>query len=542
MKRIAILTALLLGAFTCLAQDRIYIVTDRPAYLAGDLVYCSLFCTDQNGRISDFSSVSYLELISADGTAAEAKIGLLEGRGAGVFRIPAQVPTGNYALVAYTARSQAVAEGTRRIAVFNTTSTARVKDGVSLVPESAWQAQITEDRPSEGGLSITIPARLHSGRPATLSIGGVDQDASLAVSVWHEDGLAPADGKTLSAFLHGKPAAPGSRMGEYEGEIIYATVEGMKRGDDQAMAILSTAGSPSNVYIGRSGEDGRISFITDNIYGDRELVCEVSSLQGEECHINLASPFTHPSLEEALPPLVLSGAQRGALVARKAALQASAPVDTLNYFLPRRENPLLEKAPAVSYHLDDYTRFPTVKEICVEFVSELQYVKRDGRWRIRMFKSDGVESRKFVQDNILVMMDGVVISDHGMLEDFDAMLLEDIDIYTEGIVIGGIAFNGVVNFISKKNYVTALHFPSNVRVVDFKGVSYPAWYPGEVPVGEGRDMRQLLYWHPVQEVKAGETLRIPIQTPAYTGRFKVVAEGWTSDGVPLRAEYSFEVE
>ena len=541
MKRTLILITLLLGALAGHAQDRIYLVTDRPAYLAGDLVYCSLFCTDENGRISDFSAVSYLELISADGTAAEAKIGLLEGRGAGAFRLPAQIPTGNYALVAYTARSGAVPEGTRRIAVFNSTSTARVRDGVTLVPESAYQAPATEDLPAEGGLSLSVPGRLHPGQDATLIISGPAQEASLAVSVWHQDQLAPADGKTLSAFLQGRPAAPGPRMGEYEGEIIYATVEGMKKSDDQATAFLSTAGSPSNVYIGRSAEDGRLRFVTDNIYGDRELVCEVSSLLGQECHINLSSPFTHPALEEPLPPLELSAAQRGALVARKAALQASARLDTLDLFLPRRENLLLETAPAIHYHLDDYTRFPTVKEICVEFVPELQFVKRDGRWRIRMVKSDGIESRKFTQDNLLVMMDGVVLTDHGMLEDFDAMLLEDIDIYTDGIAIGGVAFNGVVNFVSKKNYVTALHFPSNVRVVDFKGVSYPLWYPGSVPAAD-RDMRQLLYWHPAQELKAGETLRIPLHTPAYTGRFKVVAEGWTSDGSPLRAEYSFEVE
>ena len=542
MKRIVILViSLLLGAAAGHSQDRIFLMTDRPAYLAGDLVYCSLFCTDGNGLISGFSAVAYLELISTDGTATEAKIGLLEGRGAGSFRIPPQVPTGNYALVAYTARSQAVPEGTRRIAVFNSTSTARVRDGVTLAPVSAWQPARAEERPAEGGLTLSIPARLHSGREAYLVMGGLDRNASLAVSVWHDDGLAPADGKTLSAFLHGKTAAPGPRMGEYEGEILYASVEGMEQGDDRATAILSTAGSPSNVYIGRSGEDGRIRFVTDNIYGDRELVCEVSSVQGQDCHISLASPFTHPALEEPLPPLVLCEAQRNALVARKAALQTSSKQDTLNLFLPKRENLLMEMSPAIRYHLDDYTRFHTVREICVEILPEVEYVKRDGRWRIRLLKSDGVDARRFTQDNILVMMDGVVLSDHGMLEDFDAMLLEDVDIYPDAILIGGIPYNGVVNFISRKNYVTALNFPSNVRVVDFQGVSYPVWYPGSVPAVD-RDMRQLLYWHPAQELKAGETLRIPIHAPAYPGHFRVTAEGWTEDGRPVRAEYSFEVD
>ena len=126
-------------------------------------------------------------------------------------------------------------------------------------------------------------------------------------------------------------------MGEYEGEIVYATVEGLPKDasltDNQATAILSSAGSPSNVYVGRNTADGRLQFFTGNIYGDRELVCEVNVLDGQQCHINLASPFTHPEAP-AVPQLVLSSAQRGALVNRKASLQAqvSLPEDTLARF------------------------------------------------------------------------------------------------------------------------------------------------------------------------------------------------------------------
>lgn len=531
-------------ALPVLAQDRIFVITDRNAYLAGDLVYCSLFCVDDQGRQSGFSAVSYLELISSEGTAVEAKVGLFNGRGAGWFRLPLNMPTGNYALVAYTARSQAAPEAARTLAVFNTTSKARVPDGVSIVPESQFVPFFPAD--TEGSLGLSMPARVRTGNEATLLLSGLDQDADISLSIYHEDGLAPADGKTLSAFLGGRPAAPGPRMGEYEGEIVYATVEGLSKDasltDNQATAILSSAGAPSNVYVGRNTADGRLQFFTGNIYGDRELVCEVSVMDGRQCHINLASPFIHPEAP-ALPQLVLSNAQRSALVNRKASLQAqvSLPEDTLARFLPKREDLLLEGSAPIRYHLDDYTRFPTVREICVEFVRELQFVRRGDRWQIRLIASDATESRKYIQENLLVMMDGVVITDHNLLADFDAMLLEDIDIYPQGIILGGLSYNGVVNFISKMNYVTALHFADNVRVVDFKGVSYPVAYPGGVP-SKGQDLRQLLYWNPALELPQGESRRISITAPAYAGRFRVVAEGWKADGTPVRAEYSFEVE
>ena len=545
-KRIASLLLAALLALPVLAQDRIFVVTDRSSYLAGDIVYCSLFCVDNQGKQSGFSAVSYLELVSPEGTAVEAKVGLFGGRGAGWFRIPLNAPTGNYALLAYTARSQAAPESARTIAVFNSTSKARIKDGVRIVPENQFIPYTSADEPATGGLTITLPARIRTGREATLVLDGLDKDADLSVSVYHEDGLAPADSKTLSAFLQGSAAAPGNRLGEYEGEIVYATVEGLPHDvtltDNEVTAFLSSAGAPANVYVGRNTADGRLQFFTGNIYGDRELVCEVSVMNGQQCHISLASPFTHPEAP-ALPELVLSNAQRGALVSRKASLQAqlAVPEDTLARFLPKREDLLLDGNALVRYHLDDYTRFPTIREICVEFVRELQFVRRDDRWRIRLITTDATESRKYVQDNVLVMMDGVVITDHNLLADFDAMLLEDIDIYTQNVILGGVSFSGVVNFVSKKNYVTALHFADNVRVVDFKGVSYPLAYPGGVP-SQGQDLRQVLYWHPALEVEAGQARRVSITAPAYAGKFRVVAEGWKADGTPVRATYSFEVE
>ncbi|MBO6249665.1 MAG: hypothetical protein J6N54_12715, partial [Bacteroidales bacterium] len=103
------MTKILLSIFLTLAaslsaasQDRFFVITDRPAYIAGDIVGCSVFCVGEDGHPDSFSSVCYLELIGVDGTAVETKISLLDGRGAGSFRIPQGTPTGNYSLIAYS--------------------------------------------------------------------------------------------------------------------------------------------------------------------------------------------------------------------------------------------------------------------------------------------------------------------------------------------------------------------------------------------------------------------------------------------------------
>ena len=106
MKRLLILLLALLPMVAgAQGVERIYVSTDRSVYISGDEIWCSLFCLDGTTRqLSGYSAVAYVELVSAEGTVATAKISLMEGRGAGKFRIPVSVPTGNYRLLAYTAR------------------------------------------------------------------------------------------------------------------------------------------------------------------------------------------------------------------------------------------------------------------------------------------------------------------------------------------------------------------------------------------------------------------------------------------------------
>jgi len=533
--------------------ERVFVSTDREAYIAGDIVWCSLFCLDGKGILSSQNAVSYLELISSEGTVAEAKIGLLDGRGCGSFRIPTTIPTGMYRLVAYTS-SEANEEGSpwmsgsRMLTVFNTTSTARVKDGVEIVDEKTYESFRREEPAGSGRLAINAPARVRKGDDVSLIVLNEGPMADISLSVYHEDDIVPTtQDNTIESFLKSlpgsaEPVVTGNRPLEYDGEIILARIRGEVMDSlDYALATLSSAGSPSNLYIGVTNND-EVLFHTNNIYGDREIVCEVSRLDKKSGVIEFENPFLYPSAGK-LPKLLLSKAQRESLSFRKKALRddKSLMLDTLATFLRHREDLLLESSPFKRYHLDDYTRFNSVREILVEIIPSLTLRREKGRYYITMMASDVTDSYKSRVGNLLVMMDGVVLSDLNHLIDFDAMLLEDIDIYQQAIICGRASFSGVVNFITKKNYVTALTFPANVRVLDFKGVSYPVAYLGDVPEGAA-DTRQVLYWHPSLGLEKGGQVRTIIHAPSYSGRFRIVAEGLSEDGTPIHQERVFEVE
>ena len=534
--------------------ERIYVSTDKGSYVAGDLIWCSLFCIDAAGTpaLSEGSSLAYLELVSAQGPAATGKISLLGGRGAGTLAIPPTLPTGNYALVAYTARNRNedgrdYLAAPKIVSVFNTLSTARVPDGVEIKSGEVASAE----RPGpEGGLEVRVNrrARAQSVVPVFLQ---AEADASVSVSVYRVDDIPEPVNPTLWDFLCTLPApgsvwVTGDRLPDFDGEVLYATLAGKDRAKVLAaelpMAVLSAQGAASDAYVSQF-RDGEAVFFTNNIFGDRDLVCEVAGLpEDSQCFLRVESPFIGPEITD-IPVLPLSETFRSSLMDRHASMLAfhSSDADTLVRFLPKRENLLLRREDATVYHLDDYVRFPTVQEVLVEITPELRVRKGKRRTReIQMLYVDKAGALSYFRDNILVLLDGIAVTDHARLLEYDAMLFEDIEIYPNSYLVGSAVYGGVVNFRTRKGGSLSLRLTDLTQVVDFQGASYPVALTGK-RVDPETDLRQTLFWHPAIDLSGNKELRLEVRTSALPGRYRVVAEGLDRNLRPVRNEAEFEV-
>ena len=94
---------------------------------------------------------------------------------------------------------------------------------------------------------------------------------------------------------------------------------------------------------------------------------------------------------------------------------------------------------------------------------------------------------------------------------------------------------GVVNFVTYKGTLPSMQFEDNVRIVDFQGCSLPLAYTCAGVGSDYPDYRQTLYWHPMLTLAPGESISLECKTPAYSGRFEVVAEGLTGTGEAVSA-------
>ena len=532
MKRFfLILLAIAAISNTVKGAERVYVSTDRNAYLAGERVWCSLFCLDEYGDLSTDSAVAYLELISENGSALQTKIGLLQGRGCGEFILPANLQEGNYLLTAYTATQSAdsAIHGSRPISIYNTFVQNRLP---SVTISDSVPTAIPED--SSLGITLYTPAFVARDGEFTLNI--LADCADISVSVYHEDPLSQLPQSRIEDFFRVFPISGEEDFSpaETSGETIHAVSTGA---DSGMAAVLSCAGGVENTYISSTREDGHVIFQTGNIYGDREMVCEIPE-GGDNVRLEILSPFRHPK-PGTIPSMSIGKDMFASLARRKASMSQQVKSDTLVRFLPKREDLFASGVSWEVFNLDDYNRFPTVSEVITEILPGLKLRRFKGKPVFEIMVANQGDSRRVQKDHVLAMMDGVVISSIDLILSFDAMLLSEVHICRQPVIFGNMLYNGVVNFVTKNNYVTALHFAPRVKVMDFSGVRYPVAYLGAKPKESAQDMRELLYWNPAMTVVERSSVRL--NAPSYEGVFHVVAEGIGKDGKPVRAVTSFEV-
>jgi hypothetical protein len=562
MKRILSLLTFLLFALPALTgaeplRERVYISTDRDVYVAGDAVWLSAWCVDAGaGRLSSFSKVAYVEVHSPTGLVQTAKIALDGGRGAGRLTLPTTLPTGNYRLFAYTRRGAAEtgfdpSAGARTLSVFNTFSTERIADGVEVVA----QAPAAQPAAAAGTLEIRAGSAFTADTTSLTLVNRGTAAVSFSLSVRHDDGIPAPAGAHVADFvraLHALPAARGfdadaDAVSEYEGEIIRARVSGTDgkglRALTDKIAFLSAPGTGENLYTEMVDADGDVVFYTGNIYGDRELFLEIEQAEAaRNSHLELVSPFLNLPAGE-IPTLPLWEGWRSALELRGLAMQLEKNfgADTLYAALPTRTHHIFDERERVRYILDDYTRFPVMEELFIEFIPELRARRVNGRRELQARVSDQLGGYYFPSSNALVLLDGIPILDHERIFAYDPLLVKYIDIYQSSYFFGARSYAGVVNFVTYKGTLPSMQFADNVRVVDFQGCSLPLAYTGESLDGEYPDYRQTIYWHPTLTLAPGEEMVIQCKTPAYGGRFEAVAEGLDAQGEAVSGRATLDV-
>ena len=462
------------------------------------------------------------------------------------LRTPASTPAGTHTTGTHTT-------GTHSSSTYNA-GTQPAAGALSIVchrsAEGYLEVVLTNNSAAPADLSLSLSNRDGIIPPDNTSIGAFMGAAASAAqaAAGAESAAARASAGAASAAQPSAAAtaaaataaavAPAAELPEYEGEIIRGRIAGATTDEIEGLkgrsAFISVPTEKSDLYSSVVDNDGMIKFVTNNIYGTKEMVCEIEDNDLARCHIELISPFVSPKLK-GIPALQMAPSIKEDLQRRGLSVQLcrSFSADTLASLMPIRENPLIPSYDAIEYKLDDYKRFPVMRELFIEFINEIKVRRVDGKEQLKVKTHLEERVSLFDKNNSLIMVDGIPVFDHSQVIEYDPLLVESVVVYPYKYYTGWRSFCGMANFVTYKKNLPGIKFNDGVRVVQFKGCSYPMAFTCQEIGEDFPDYRELLYWHPQIKLPAGESSSIKVKIPANVKEIRICAEGMMENGTPF---------
>ena len=529
--------------------ERLYVTTDKNSYVAGDVVGCALYCFELGNSsllLSGFSSVAYLELVSADGVAMQEKVALVDGVGGAMLRLSPNLPSGNYKLVAYTKQNKNESGFTpyaKDITIYNTLVDTKVKGNVEIAEGAVPQGAGAEN-PISPLVQVSVSNGKVQGKIPVEILSKVKEKAFLSVSVYHKDSLSQLPAQEIRSFMigalkGGAGVVSHTYVPDFEGEVVQFKSDGINR-----KMILSFPGRDNNIYISNVNGDGDLYFYTGSVYGTKDGMLQVMPGYTDRKHKSeLVSPFIG-KFDFDYPKMYITKGMKGELEAKSVAMQVSRRfgADTLTVPLPQRGDPFME-VPDKSYLLDDYTRFHTIHEVITEYISNVRIRTLDGKKSFTILYKDAVGNEMYSRFATLALLDGMPIFNHEDILGYDPMLVKQIRVYTSPYRISDITYEGVICFDTYKGNIPSFPVDKDAYMFTYKGSLYPEYLSGEQFYNNSDipNYRETLYWNPMVRMAPGDALRFECVAPKYPGHFELVVEGVTESGQPVFYRTSFEV-
>ena len=402
--RIRLLSAVLVLTLSTFAMS---IETDRTWYLAGE--------TMEVGVTVDDAMIAYAELCDTHSMAAGVVINLQGGVGKGFVELPLSLHNGYYVLSVYTRHNTDVSQ--RLVAIVNPLRKSKDDD-------IEW-----------------------------VSCDG----QSWGQTAWKQEPVLMTTQKAVD-------------VRESEGHIIKARVQNVFGGNtynsSQIRPSIGIVGKQIHYFEGKMVNDSMAVFNTYGVHGKLPLVLSAVSSSGVSLPIEMISPFA-TLLPKELPHLVFHY-NRSEVEARSMDMQrhqmAIAPAEegvSLDY-----EETVFGNEPDLTYNLDEYRQFLTIREVLLEYVNCVSNLRINDIPQLIVHVGMAPSTSLWPS---LVLIDGMPVINIERLLNYDARRIHYINIYGGQYTFGNGVYHGILSFITRSGRLTNYPTEPNTQylVYDF---------------------------------------------------------------------------
>jgi hypothetical protein len=526
--------------------ETVFIHASSANLLPGETLQYKLYCLDpENKSPSAVSKIAYVELIGNDlNSISTQKLYLENGAAQGEFFMPTSLKSGNYKLIGYTKHMMNASRAnffSLDISVVNPFQPFEGKTD-SLQPKNNKQNHST------GLISLSTNKKTYSVREKielNVNASGKLPRGNYSVSVRKSDGL-PAFQNIRAEQWQGAFTMPQTKaleLPELRGEILSGKIISKSSGkniNDKFIA-LSMPG-PSFVFkIVQTDRSGKFYFLLDKTPDNAETVIQVMEADRENYAIILDEDIKPDLSALSFSTLTLNPKTKEEIEQRSIASQIENA-----YYDRKKDSVALSAVSAPFFHplekdyvLDDYTRFPTLKETIVEVLKELYFTREND--------DDVIHVRNMTMSNEiyglpLILVDGLLIQDVNELFDYGMRYVYKVSVINDPYIYGPKTFGGIVNFTtklqdfkskSKGDFIKKITFERPLPAKRYFQPDYSVSTNSKIP-----DYRYQLLWMP----NTNENETISFYASDLTGTFEIIVEGFTDRGIPVSATDFFEVK
>jgi len=534
-------------------RERMYVQTDKQLYLAGETILMKFTTTDEAHIPLVLSKTGYAELVMDTVARVQMKVELTDGTGSGQMTLPEDLPSGYYRLIAYTRFMRNEGAGVffeKNIVVINT-----FQSGYRLS-----EAEPVNEHPlpvAKGAISLSTDKATYTTRErGEISVAGLPENIhTLSVSIAGRDLIAVAEAPEPDAVIHELSRQTGRFLPEYEGHIITGELVDSETGNSlpadfdigqtAVVPAISFAGENIWFFTGRINEyDHSVRFFTTGNPATKEIAAVLYNAD-EKYSIAIQSPFVNRFDPKQMPVLRIDTSRYDQLLARSVALQV------FRYFPQDRSvNPLIASSifkmnPTSVYNLAGYARFPTMAEVFTEIIINARFRRTAGKQELSVLVKKG---RFYQYGYPLVLLDGVPVTDHESVYNYDPYLVERINIYNDTYQLGSLLFDGIIEIKTLRGVHQNLKINKSSKITKYEAPQQPGLFvTPDYSIEKNRhslmpDSRHTLLWNPDLRCDGQTSIRTPFDTSDLTGEFQATIEGITKDGQTFFATTIFRVE
>ena len=550
--------------FNEIHQEKIFVHFNSSFLLTGENLYYKIYCLNsKNNKLSQLSKIAYVVLIDSElNEVFKHKVKLVEGQGHGDFFIPTSLISGNYKIIAYTQWMRndgdlnIFKEDISIVNPFNENQDSLV----SKISDSNNSINNLKKAKKNSFVSFDLEKRKFKSREkVVVTINGLKNSESYgnySLSVREKTPFRSIESSTSESSvlatkkdiseLDLKPKNNRVFLPELRGELISGIVidKISKQPQPDVKVSLSFLGKDNLFKMGNTNSSGRFYFnISENYQQPNARIKVINNPELYEVKLEIESSikyknisFSDFKIDKSASDFILEQSINNQI---ENAYSATKPnkINQSKVSLP------FYNTAEISYNLDDFTRFSTLRETIIEIVETVSVRQRKGEYFLEFIWSKQINDTGLLP---LVIFDGIIVDKHNDIINYNSRKIKSINVVKEKYLYGTQLFEGIISIESingdfqstnKKDNIVSLNLLKPIETKTY----FNQVYDENINLKRIPDFRTQLLWMPNINLNT-ELEEVIFYTSDNKGQFEICLEGYTVGGSPVSIKEIITVE